>query len=673
MIDRNKLNRIKGVLSARQGAEIPKFQTPGGPLPVPLKDIKSVENKNGKYYVNGIEVNKEQYDIANNQLNINYNNTANQKGQEVLGSDFDALSASLSSAQSELSAKVNSKQNSLNGETPTTDIIGDQNLTPNTSVEKSAQQIEKTQEATEKQVAEVKANQSEEVKQAFDSAKPMSPNDGPKIPIPEPAAVPEKLEVPAQIVEEQKSAGMKLAQDNIKKQARTEKFNKVAGTAAQIGTQIFQGVGDAFGASQAATDSNLTKTADAAYDTIAEGVKKMGPVGQVVGTAMGFAGTAGDIIQGLGGGTDQMTGVDKWMDSSFFSWNIGMLNGFGGKRSDAFAADQDILANVGSSYGGTTEDINTAASKASKKYGLFSSGARRKANRQIADARAKQNLMGDISEEATDQRLNVQSMGEQAGLAYSLMTDGGYSQKYTYAAKHGGLLEWNPEIELEWEPQIELNWELPEFKEGGSIEIQEELEWIPEFKFGSHIDNTSKDYKVVNLDISIEETTQKNVIPEGALHKNKHHMEHAEGLTKKGIPVIDDDGEQQAEIEHSEIIFTLEVTKKLEEYYDIFYSEESSSKEKEQAALDAGKLLVYQILENTEDRTGLIESCKKGGSLKLKNSTDDLIEEVLEWMPTIVVIEEEIKEEKPKEDKKKSEKEQMKEAIKEVLIELLTK
>jgi hypothetical protein len=28
-----------------------------------------------------------------------------------------------------------------------------------------------------------------------------------------------------------------------------------------------------------------------------------------------------------------------------------------------------------------------------------------------------------------------------------------------------------------------------------------------------------------------EETSQKNVIPEGALHKNKHHIEHTEGLT----------------------------------------------------------------------------------------------------------------------------------------------
>jgi hypothetical protein len=181
--------------------------------------------------------------------------------------------------------------------------------------------------------------------------------------------------------------------------------------------------------------------------------------------------------------------------------------------------------------------------------------------------------MANIADTATDQRNYVQSMGEQAGLAYSMMADGGYNQKYTYAAKQGGLLEWNPTLEIEWEPRIEINWELPTFKEGGNIDIVEELEWIPEFKDGG---------KTKDSDIpEIEETSQKNVIPEGALHKNKHHMEHAEGLTKKGIPVIDDNGEQQAEIEHSEIIFTLEVTKKLEEYYKIFYSEESSNKEKE--------------------------------------------------------------------------------------------
>jgi hypothetical protein len=109
----------------------------------------------------------------------------------------------------------------------------------------------------------------------------------------------------------------------------------------------------------------------------------------------------------MGGGTDQMTTMDKWMDSSFFSWNIGMLNGFAGKNSDSFAVDQDTVAQVGSSYGGTVEDLNDAASKAGKKYGLFSSKARKKANSAIATAKGQQNLMGGIADDASDQRLAV--------------------------------------------------------------------------------------------------------------------------------------------------------------------------------------------------------------------------------------------------------------------------
>lgn len=91
-----------------------------------------------------------------------------------------------------------------------------------------------------------------------------------------------------------------------------------------------------------------------------------------------------------------------------------------------------------------------------------------------------------------------------------------------------------------------------------------------------------------------------NIIPEGELHARLHHMEQ-EGITKKGIPVISEEegGEiiQHAEIERNEIIFRLEVTKKLEELM-----EDGS----EEAALEAGKLLADEILNNTEDRTGLL-------------------------------------------------------------------
>ena len=434
------------------------------------------------------------------------------------------------------------------------------------------------------------------------------------------------------------------------------KNQSVGQITSSVGT-IAKGIGQAINVNQMATDSNLNKGITLGYDAISDGLNSLGPVGKAAGTIMKIAETTGDALQAIGGGTDQQSTLDKWMDSPLFSWNIGAVNGFFGKNTDSFAIDSDVASKVGGSYGGTMNTLNDAAEKAGKEYGLLSWKSRKKANDAIANAKTIQNTMSNIADTASDQRLAVQSMGEQAGLAYSMMTNGGFDQKYTYAAKKGGYLIpknqrgiINSEL-LEWEPQIELNWELKN--------KEELLEWIPEFKKGGSVGES---------DIpKIEETVQKNVIPEGALHKNKHHMEHAEGSTKKGIPVIDNDGEQQAEIEHSEIIFTLEVTKKLEEYYNIFYSDESSNKEKEQAAIDAGKLLVYQILENTDDRTNLIESCKDGGTLKFKKSTDDLIEEVLEWVPQIIIIEEDLK------DKKKSEKEEMKETVKEVLIELLAK
>ena len=93
-----------------------------------------------------------------------------------------------------------------------------------------------------------------------------------------------------------------------------------------------------------------------------------------------------------------------------------------------------------------------------------------------------------------------------------------------------------------------------------------------------------------------------NIIPEGALHKNKHHLEDVdkkfEDVTKKGIPVIveSEGGEviQQAEVERQEIIFRLKVTKKLEEL---------AKEHTDEAAIEAGKLLVKEILYNTVDNT----------------------------------------------------------------------
>ena len=662
MIYKNNLNRIKGILSAKKGAEIPKFQNPAGPL-----QRSWYMTKEGKFYLDGKEVSQEVF-MSDPRVN----------NPEVTPSDWlldeSAIDFQNQSDQIDYTINNNDRAKIYGFEIP-----GELKYTPTTAVENSANIIREAQtKANEINSNVLVANQVQQGQSAPSSDNPsQSLNTPPVIGLQLPSQKDWKKSTVGMV--KNASVGMNTdlktqATEVALKQRQQQAQNTKAGLIAQFGTQAFTTVGDALGAAQAADDSELTQGITTGYKAVQNVVSNLGPVGQAVSGIMGIASAAGDILQSMGGGTDQQSTLDKWMDSPLLSWNVGAINGFFGKNTDSFGIDSDVVESVGSSYGGSVSDLNDAVKKANKKYGLFSSKSRKRANNAIAKAKVTQNLMADISDTAEDQRLAMQSMGEQAGLAYSMMTSGGYDQKYTYAAKHGGLLEWNPVDTLEWEPQVELNWELPTFKEGGNIDIVEELEWIPELQKGGSL----KDKDIPE----IEETNQKNVIPEGALHKNKHHMDHAEGLTKKGIPVIDEDGEQQAEIEHSEIIFTLEVTKKLEEYYDIFYSEESSNKEKEQAALEAGKLLVYQILENTEDRTGLIESCKKGGSLTLKKSTDDLIEEALEWVPTITIIEQvqdDSEENEPNEDKKsskkhlKSDKDLMKEAIKEVLIELLTK
>jgi hypothetical protein len=99
-----------------------------------------------------------------------------------------------------------------------------------------------------------------------------------------------------------------------------------------------------------------------------------------------------------------------------------------------------------------------------------------------------------------------------------------------------------------------------------------------------------------------------NIIPEGALHKNKHRLEEVnpelEGtITEKGIPVITADGEQKAEIEKEEIVFKKSTTEQLEEYYNQYNNSKDDS-----IAIECDKFLVEEILKRTEDRTGLLKT-----------------------------------------------------------------
>lgn len=114
--------------------------------------------------------------------------------------------------------------------------------------------------------------------------------------------------------------------------------------------------------------------------------------------------------------------------------------------------------------------------------------------------------------------------------------------------------------------------------------------------------------------VASKDDRQVNVIPEGAFHSRKNNLpnEISEQVTPKGIPVVSEEGgllKQHAEIEKNEIIFHKEATETMEELLEK-YDNAKDQKEKDAIAIKCGKYITKEILVNTDDRTGLIDSIK---------------------------------------------------------------
>lgn len=305
---------------------------------------------------------------------------------------------------------------------------------------------------------------------------------------------------------------------------------------------------------------------------------------------------------------------------------LNVANRLGAETTDNYSIDTETQAQMGNSYTGSYEDMASAQSKAGKKYGLFNRHNYKKAQDEISKAKRLDDQIQGINED-NQTRLAMAANTYNNNINYTNKLNGGIDFNNLVIGRSGFKIKHiqrvkniKRRINVDTKQIEEFNDEpvftpvISEFKEGGVFTPIISEPFIPiitdpveSFKEGGKTEE--KEELVV-----LEETNQKNIIPDGALHKNKHHMEHTDGLTQKGIPVIDNNGEQQAEIELNEIIFTLEVTKKLEQLHKIY--KEGSNEERDKAAIEAGKLLVQEILYNTDDRTGLIAKCEKGGKLE---------------------------------------------------------
>ena len=213
---------------------------------------------------------------------------------------------------------------------------------------------------------------------------------------------------------------------------------------------------------------------------------------------------------------------------------------------------KDIQGAYGDSYG----DLESAQKLSGKRF-LF---GRRRANKFINEANETNQKMQDI---ATTNTLRKQSDYGNDIMQQNLNRYAGTNYMYNAVGKQGMKLMSieQAKLILMMRKNVEQK-ELQIFANGGAI----------------------------------------NIIPEGARHSRLNHLDEVhddfEDVTKKGIPVVtpteNGDLEQVAEVECGEIIFSKSVTEKLEELM-----KDGS----DEAAIEAGKLLVKEIIKNTDDKT----------------------------------------------------------------------
>ena len=423
-------------------------------------------------------------------------------------------------------------------------------------------------------------------------------------------------------------------------------------------------VGAVSGAAKAAGKSLTTSAISSGLKAGAKGALSS------MGSASGIAGLANAGIQVafgnqrksgwenavnmVGGIASMIPGVGWGLGAGLAAFNL--IGGLTGRKTIAATGkdwqSRQAQSSVAGSYGGAMEDIADAESREGS-YSGWNSRARKRANRLIAKTNDWKNTMWDWAQRNDLNDIRSNQMNSINNNQYQTEISGGYDlsnsgrmlvakegaklfdsyksiKEYTKrikSAKQGSkLVKEEPKVE---EPiidkELERYYDDPlfstkskyndDFHQGGSWSEDGKTFTPSEFSLFNFTQEQiaealSKEFPEASLNITDEVRAFKeggkvnskdmNVIPEGALHARLNHMDNKD-FTKKGIPVVAKDGdklEQTAEIERNEIIFNLSVTNKLEELM-----RDGSAK----AALEAGKLLVEEILHNTIDNTGLIK------------------------------------------------------------------
>lgn len=316
-----------------------------------------------------------------------------------------------------------------------------------------------------------------------------------------------------------------------------------------------------------ANNDSTTNAINAGYDAASTAIMSIPGYGTLIGGGMKLMGLANKGLAALTGGATTIkaptTTFDKIASSNFFAMTPeGLANSLG--KTSVSGTDNN-LASLASTYGGVQTSSATDIGGLDNAFSWLT-GGRNKAKA----AQAKTNY---LNEQNADKAMAVQSDRR---------------QKLAATNSTGNIFQ---------KDQQQL--------QGGFN--QNQMRMIAAKK-GTKLTMLKRIKAGAKLNIALESKADENpvnVIPDGALHARNNNME-MEGITNKGIPVVsyEEGGDvlQHAEIERNELILHKELTLKLEDLHKQYKAGDES------ALIEAGKLLTHEILENTEDNTGLLNT-----------------------------------------------------------------
>lgn len=364
----------------------------------------------------------------------------------------------------------------------------------------------------------------------------------------------------------------KLASKDSRNGGFNEKGANLGAIASGVGS-IMNGIGDqlysigGYDKNSANAGAKTTRGAisDAAISSGIPIAMAIGAASKVVDGIMDSTGIRGESISKKDAEKAGISGVDRFINNfnNFLPGNPLALGG--SKLTDS---EKSIEADkLRGAYTGTLDDIDTAGTYGGRRLSFLSglTGATNKMENFINEQNRKNNLLTNIGRTNTLRKQNDYGLDIER---QNFKRYNGESYQSTAIGKQGMKLLSKEELAIIYSSRkpVETAEQISKFQNGGSI-----------------------------------------LIPEGALHAHKHHMEEenpelAEELTKKGIPVIvtDENGEveQVAEIEKEEIILEKSLTQQIEELW-----KDGS----EEAMIKAGKIVTETMFKNCDDNANLIE------------------------------------------------------------------